>query len=128
MITYEFTEGKGDYIINTKDIVIGDEILFNRALFTGSYTNATYIGVEILEAKILKESYGKDKQQHTFTLLNIKTNKTFRIKGRNIYSLNVYRKEWIDEDARQEIADEKHERGSDARAERDERKAGYQYV
>jgi len=128
MLTYDFTKENSNYPVETKDIVTGDAITFNRAVFSGSYTNAKYEGVEVIEAQILKESYGKDKQQHTFTLLNLKTSKTFRIKGRNIYSLGVYRKLWADEEERQKIADEKHERGSEARDARRERKLESCYI
>ncbi len=71
--------------------------------------------------KIIKDSYGKDKQQHTFTL-ELDDGKMMRIKGRNLYSQGTFRKKWQDESLRHKILDEKHQRGNLARSSRFKRK------
>ena len=52
----------------TGDVCAGDVILFTEAVFGGSYRKPRFLGERRIAAKVLKDSYGKDKQQHTFTL------------------------------------------------------------
>jgi len=121
----------GDYSINAQgDVVTGDEIRFVEAVFGGSFRNPKYLGTRTVWAKVLKDSYGAAKQQHTFTLEVVRSdgvqpltagNKTTR-KGRNIYRNEVYRKEWPDEAVRDQAAAEKHTRGDVARSARDRRR------
>lgn len=105
----------------TGDAVAGDEVCFERAKFTGSFRNSKFAGFEKIEGKIIADSYGKDKQQHTFTLLLLNGEKT-RIKGRNLYSNGLYRKPWQDESLRLVALEEKHGRGDIARLRRNVRK------
>ncbi|SEQ87725.1 hypothetical protein SAMN05216548_108174 [Faunimonas pinastri] len=115
--------GDEEYSIRcTGDACRGDEVRFYRAIFSGSYRRASFEGFERVTGKIISDSYGSAKQQHTFTILLGDGTKT-RIKGRNLYSNGVYRKPWADQNARQEALDEKHERGDSARAYRDWRRA-----
>ncbi len=115
----------------TGDVVTGDIIRFSEAVFGGSYRKAKFLGSRIIEAKVLKDSYGSAKQQHTFTLEvlasegydALKSGKTTR-KGRNVYRNDTFRKAWEDEANRTYALDEKHDRGNDARAVRDARR-GY---
>lgn len=110
------------YSINaTGDAVVGDEVEFKRAIFTGSFRSPTFAGHETVRGKIIKDSYGADKQQHTFTLVD-DAGKEFRIKGRNLYREGLARRPWSDEAARGIAADEKHTRGDSARAVRAMRK------
>ena len=104
----------------TGDIVTGDEVTFERAVFKGSYRNARFSHNETISGIVTKDSYGADKQQHTFTILK-DDGETIRIKGRNLYRNGVTRKLWIDEDKRREVANAKHARGDSARAERESR-------
>lgn len=107
------------YKINcTGDVVAGDEITFERAVFKGSIRKPKFDHMERIFAKVLKDSYGKKKQQHTFTLLNIETNETFQIRGRNVYRNGTMRKKWKNESKRISALCEKHERGDIAREER----------
>ena len=106
----------------TGDAVTGDEVAFERATFSGSFRNAKFAGFERVSGRIIKDSYGADKQQHTFTLA-LADGSTMRIKGRNLYANGVWRKAWSDEAARKPALDEKHARGDAARRARDERKA-----
>ena len=110
--------GDDDYHINcTGDCVVGDEVRFERAVFSGSFRRPTFVGFEIITAKIVNDSYGPDKQQHTFSL-KTEDGDNILIKGRNLYRNGVYRKPWEDEAARDIIVDEKHKRGDAARTER----------
>jgi len=96
------------------DAVQGDQVLFEKTIFTGTYPNSTFSHLETVEGKIIKESYGAEKQQHTFTLL-LDDGSNMRIKGRNLYKNGCLRKEWDDEDMRNMMLDEKHDRGNEAR-------------
>lgn len=108
----------------TGDAVVGDEVCFERAMFSGSYHRPQFAGFERVTGTIEADSYGEAKQQHTFTIETAAGR--IRIKGRNLYRNRVWRRPWTDETERTEAATEKHERGDAARAERDERRAiGY---
>lgn len=114
--------GDDDYHIKcTEDVVVVDEVRFERAVFSVSYRRPTFDGFEMVTAKIVKDSYGRDKQQHTFTLETEDGDK-IRIKGRNLYKNGVYRKPWEDESERKLSVDEKHQRGDAARSERRQRR------
>ena len=51
----------------TGDVVAGDRILFKEATFIGSYHKPRFAGYRTIAAKVLKDSYGKQRAQHTFT-------------------------------------------------------------
>lgn len=119
-MSYQVSDYRGDeeFPINcTGDAVIGDEVRFERATFTGNFRNAKFSGFERITGKIIKDSYGAEKQQHTFTL-ELADGSTLRIKGRNLYNNGTYRKCWGDESRRAAVADEKHSRGDRARTAR----------
>ena len=120
---------KGDKtycICCTGDTVVGDRVRFDRATFGGSWRKPTFAGYERVTGEIIRDSYGADKQQHTFTLRigGKHTGYEIRIKGRNLYRNGVWRKPWPDEAQRRAAVNEKHKRGARARAERFERKYG----
>jgi len=120
---YQESQYKGDaeYSIRcTGDAVCGDEVRFERAVFTGSFRAAKFSHFELITGTITKDSYGAAKQQHTFTL-QLSDGNTTRIKGRNLYANGTYRKPWINESKRVAARDEKHERGNQARATRTRR-------
>jgi hypothetical protein len=113
--------GDADYCVCcTGDCVVGDEVSFDRATFTGSFRSAHFAGFERVSGTIIADSYGREKQQHTFTLLV--SGYKIMIKGRNLYAAGTYRRPWADESLRQLARDEKHSRGSIARTARNERK------
>lgn len=56
------------WIDTTGDVVVGDTIKFTEAVFEGSYKNPKYKGDREIEAYIYSESYGKAKQQHSFSI------------------------------------------------------------
>lgn len=97
----------------TGDATQGDEVVFVEAQFTGSFKSAKFTGFEVVEGKIIKDSYGADKQQHTFTL-ELKDGSKKMIKGRNIYKYGLFAKP-RDFEERQENLEEKHYRGEKAR-------------
>jgi hypothetical protein len=108
----------------TGDVVVGDEVRFSRALFTGSWRNAKFAGLELVTGTVIRDSYGKQKQQHTFTI-ELPDGNTLAIKGRNLYRNGCWRKPWDDEAAREKARTEKHFRGACARQARNERVNGY---
>ena len=95
----------------TGDCCVGDNIAFFNA---GKCEERMY-GV------IVADSYGADKQQHTFTVL-LSTGDKVLIKGRNLYKNGVKRMKWDNEENREKVLDEKHERGDAARAAKKARK------
>jgi hypothetical protein len=106
------------YSVNcTGDVVVGDRIEFDRAVFGGSYRHPVFLENETVQALVLRESYGRQKQQHTFTLQRA-DGTTFRIKGRNIYRNGTKRQPWANESLRHEAESEKHARGDRARSAR----------
>jgi len=114
---------KGDdtYTIDcTGDAVVGDEVCFSRTCFVGEYPKAKFDGYKTVTATIIRDSYGVDRGQHTFTLRD-EEGYEFRIKGRNLYGNGLYRKRWTNERDRCAIQDDKHWRGNRARRDRAER-------
>ena len=115
-------DGDDTYSIDcTGDCVTGDEVRFDRATFTGSHRRPKFAGFERVTGRIVRDSYGAQKQQHTFTLRLADGSET-RIKGRNLYRQGTHRKPWSDESARQIEADKKHRRGDAARKQREIRR------
>jgi hypothetical protein len=113
--------GDDTYTINcTGDVCSGDEIAFERARFTGSYRRPQFDGFELICGRVERESYGAQRQQHTFTL-RLPDGSTTLIKGRNLYKNGVWRKPWPDESARVASLHEKHARGRVARAQKERR-------
>ena len=118
------------------DACRGDVILFTEGVFSGSYRKPRFVGERRIAARIVKDSYGSAKQQHTFTIEVIASDGTDPLepgtvtkrKGRNIYRNGTLRQEWPDEAARNEVLDDKHQRGDAAREARDERKGVYDFV
>ena len=110
----------------TGDVVKGDCIQFKESVFSGSYRKPKFKGERTIKAEVLSESYGDKKQQHTFTLRVIQSEgyepiepeKVIRRKGRNIYRNGTKRRPWENELARNQVLDEKHNRGEIARRER----------
>lgn len=98
----------------TGDVVRGDEVRFERAVFSGSFRKPIFSHIEIVSGMVVSESYGRAKQQHTFTL-KLLDGSILRIKGRNLYRRAVWRKPWPDESERALALKEKHSRGREAR-------------
>lgn len=113
----------------TGDVVMGDKIEFTEGVFFGSYPRSRFAGRRTIRAEVIAESYGQTRQQHTFTLKvaesfgmdRLQVGTTIYRKGRTIYRNGTHRQAWTDEICRKLIADEKHNRGSQARTKRAER-------
>ena len=107
----------------TGDVVIGDTVLFEEAVFGGSHRKPKFLGMRVIKAEVLRESYGERKQQHTFSLRVIESTgyepieegKEVRRKARNVYRSGTLRVRWEDESKRVEVLREKHGRGGAAR-------------
>lgn len=112
-----FTGDAAHIIPCTGDCVCGDHPAFERATFQGSRTRPTFAGFQLVTGEIVADSYGVDKQQHTCTV-SLADGSTTRIKGRNLYANRTYRTAWPDEAQRSRVANEKHQRGDVARAQR----------
>lgn len=114
----------------TGDACTGDVILFEEGVFGGSRFNPKFLGRRRVVALIEKESYGAERQQHTFSLEvlasdgvdALKVGAHIRRKGRNIYRNGTRRQEWPSEADRRVAIRDKHTRGDAARAVRDERR------
>ncbi|KAK1358532.1 zinc finger CCCH domain-containing protein 62-like [Heracleum sosnowskyi] len=123
------------FTLNCKgDACMGDVVMFEQTVYEMfSIASRSSVGppcgTRIVAGRIVKESYGAAKQQHTFTV-EVLWSKGVRphpplhpllIKGRNLYKLKTMRQRWQDEGERQKILLEKHNRGSIARLSRDTR-------
>ncbi|XP_038899462.1 zinc finger CCCH domain-containing protein 62-like [Benincasa hispida] len=123
------------FIVNCKgDACMGDVVMFEQKVYE-MYNIASRSsigpsrGTRTVVGRIVKESYGSSKQQHTFTIevLWSKGEKPLPplhpllIKGRNLYRIKTFRQTWEDEGERQKVLMEKHARGSLARSNRETR-------
>lgn len=125
------------------DVCAGDVIRFRETVWSDEYnlykrwrqSTPKPAGKRTITALVLRDSYGRDKQQHTFTLIVMKCvgdsplrkGEQILRKGRNVYRWGVERRRWKDETARQAQLAEKHARGSTARAERAQRRMAYDF-
>lgn len=115
------------YSINcTGDACTNDEVLFMQAIWERKPINRfgklanQIVDYKWIEGTIIKDSYGTEKQQHTFTiLLKNQRGKKILIKGRNLYKVCCFRKPRENRDT--DLLD-KRQRGNAARNARFERK------
>ena len=114
----------------TGNVCVGDTIKFTENVFGGSYSKPKFLGERTIIAMVVNDSYGTQKQQHTFSLIIIQSTgydplkpsvKTTR-KGRNIYRNGTKRAKWSNETDRKTAIDEKHQRGNLARKAREIRR------
>lgn len=123
------------FTLNCKgDACMGDVVMFEQTVYemfniASRSSVGPPCGTRVVAGRIVNESYGAAKQQHTFTI-EVLWSKGERphpplhpllIKGRNLYKLKTMRQRWQDEGERQKILLEKHNRGSIARLNRDTR-------
>jgi len=110
----------------TGDACVGDVILFAESVFGGSYHKPIFLGERRIAARIVRDSYGRAKQQHTFTLEildsdgcdPLKPGSITTRKGRNVYRNGTLRQPWTADTDRRVSLDDKHRRGDAARATR----------
>ncbi|MCC7510190.1 MAG: hypothetical protein IT464_12590 [Planctomycetes bacterium] len=115
----------------TGDVCTGDVVTFRESVWGGTLRKPVKLGERVITAYVARDSYGRAKQQHTFTLHVIHVSGdccadvpavTTR-KGRNMYRFGTARLAWAREAARGDALGEKHARGNAARAQRDARRA-----
>ncbi|XP_042022388.1 zinc finger CCCH domain-containing protein 62-like [Salvia splendens] len=114
------------FIINcTGDVCQGDTVLFHQKVHRMSGERARRTtGRRTVAGRVIKESYGATRQQHTFTVEVLwsrgdkKLDPLFPllVKGRNLYRMKTCRQLWKNEKERVEVLSEKHRRGDAARA------------
>lgn len=126
---------KSAFTINcTGDVCKGDVVLFTQKVykkFDKVCRGGDLLGRRSIAGKIVKESYGAAKQQHTFTVevlwskgvKKLPTLYPLLIKGRNLYRMKTFRQPWKNEKERLEVLEEKHKRGAAARSIRQTRQA-----
>ncbi|XP_074295388.1 uncharacterized protein LOC141623211 isoform X2 [Silene latifolia] len=125
---------RSSFNINCKgDVCRGDIVLFKQKVY-GSFEKVTrngkLLGKRTIAGRVVKESYGAAKQQHTFTVEVLWSKGVKKlpplfpllVKGRNLYRLETYRQPWKNERERRNVLAEKHRRGAAARFKREKRK------
>lgn len=117
-----------NWIDCTGDVCRSDVILFTEAIWSGSRKKPQKIGEREIRGVVVNDSYGADKNQHTFTIVvsccsdnSILPNSKILRKGRNVYRNGTKRLLWEDEAARDSVLQEKHERGYENSLRREER-------
>ncbi|XP_058187460.1 zinc finger CCCH domain-containing protein 62-like isoform X4 [Rhododendron vialii] len=118
---------RSSFTINcTGDVCKGDTVLFTQKVykkFDKVTRSGTSIGKRTVAGRVVKESYGAAKQQHTFTV-EVLWSKGMKklpplfpllVKGRNLYKLKTFRQRWKNETERHKVLAEKHKRGAAAR-------------
>ncbi|KGN62051.1 hypothetical protein Csa_006128 [Cucumis sativus] len=118
---------KSSFVVNcTGDVCRGDTVLFTQkvyAKFDKVTRHGGLIGKRTVAGRVVKESYGASKQQHTFTVevlwsrgvRKLRPLYPLLVKGRNLYKLRTFRLLWNDEAERVQALAEKHRRGVAAR-------------
>ncbi|MCL7047714.1 hypothetical protein MKW94_012768, partial [Papaver nudicaule] len=108
------------------DVCRGDVVKFKQKVydkFDKVSRNGNLQGKRTIAGRVVKESYGAAKQQHTFTvevlwcrgLKKLPPLFPLLVKGRNLYRMKTYRQPWDNEAERASVLSEKHKRGSAAR-------------
>ncbi|XP_042432159.1 zinc finger CCCH domain-containing protein 62-like isoform X1 [Zingiber officinale] len=118
---------QSSFVINcTGDVCKGDVVLFRQRVydkFDKVRRRANEIGKRTIAGRVVKESYGAAKQQHTFTIEVLWSRGknalppmfALLVKGRNLYRLKTFRQPWSNELQRSKVLAEKHQRGAVAR-------------
>ncbi|KAF8668771.1 hypothetical protein HU200_051961 [Digitaria exilis] len=116
---------QSSFCINCKgDVCRGDAVLFKQKVYEKSgKRHAKCVGKRVVAGKVIKESYGKEKQQHTFTIQVFWSEGVGKllplhlllVKGRSLYRMMTFRQPWANEAERLKVLEEKHSRGDDAR-------------
>ncbi|KAL9247255.1 hypothetical protein vseg_020705 [Gypsophila vaccaria] len=123
------------FVLNCKgDACLGDVVMFEQTVYEGysivsRSATGPPCGKRTIAGRIVNESYGAAKQQHTFTVEVLWSKgqnplpplHPLLIKGRNLYKLDTRRQKWEDEAERQRVLSEKHSRGTVARSNREAR-------
>ncbi|KAJ4911022.1 SAP domain-containing protein [Raphanus sativus] len=131
---------RSSFAINCKgDVCKGDIVLFTQMVhhkYEKMKGSEDIMGIRTVAGKVVKESYGTAKQQHTFTIevlwcegmQKLPPLYPLLVKGRNLYGLLTLRQRWANEEDRVKVLSEKHCRGAAARKVMRERKIKSGYV
>ncbi|KAJ8764446.1 hypothetical protein K2173_006186 [Erythroxylum novogranatense] len=120
---------RSSFVVNCKgDVCKGDVVLFTQKVRSRS---GKILGTRTVAGRVVKESYGSAKQQHTFTVEVLWSRGIKKlpplfpllVKGRNLYRLRTFRQRWSNEAERVKVLAEKHQRGTAARLVRALRKS-----
>ncbi|XP_052300507.1 zinc finger CCCH domain-containing protein 62-like isoform X11 [Citrus sinensis] len=111
----------------TGDVVMFEQNVYKMFNIAACSASGPPFGKRIVAGRIVKESYGAAKQQHTFTIEVLWSKgekplpplRPLLIKGRNLYRLQTLRQRWEDEGERHKVLMEKHSRGFIARSNRE---------
>ncbi|VVA09536.1 Hypothetical predicted protein [Prunus dulcis] len=118
---------KSSFVVNcTGDVCKGDVVLFTQKVyekFDKVTRHGRILGKRTVAGRVVKESYGAAKQQHTFTVEVLWSRGIKKlcplfpllVKGRNLYRLRTFRQRWSNEAERSKVLAEKHRRGEAAR-------------
>ncbi|MCO5552148.1 hypothetical protein L7F22_005658 [Adiantum nelumboides] len=120
---------EASFFIDCKgDACVGDVVLFKQQVYDffnvgGRCSVGPPVGIRTIAGRIVRESYGSAKQQHTFTVEVLWSTgerplpplHQLIMKGRNLYRVKTLRQAWDDETARTRKLLEKHARGAVAR-------------
>ncbi|KAJ6774431.1 SAP DOMAIN-CONTAINING PROTEIN [Salix purpurea] len=126
---------RSSFFINCRgDVCKGDVVMFVQKVYS-KFNNVTrhgkILGSRTVAGRVVNESYGSAKQQHTFTVevlwskgvKKLPPLSPLLVKGRNLYKLRTFRQRWNNEAERQKILAEKHKRGTAARLARTMKKS-----
>ncbi|KAM5576476.1 zinc finger CCCH domain-containing protein 62 [Rosa sericea] len=118
---------RSSFVINcTGDVCKGDVVLFTQKVhqkFDKMTRHGRVLGKRVVAGRVVKESYGAAKQQHTFTV-EVLWSRGIKelcplfpllVKGRNLYKMKTFRQRWSNEAERSTVLAEKHRRGGAAR-------------
>ena len=124
--------------IDSDDVVAGDAIEFREEVRAGGWRNPQRLGERLVRGRVLRDSYGERRQQHTFMIEverstgadALEPGAVIRRRAGNLYRHGTRRAPWSDENARKEALAETHARGDRAGLERgreDEDMSGARY-
>ncbi|CAI7865549.1 unnamed protein product [Closterium sp. NIES-54] len=113
----------------TGDVCRKDVVLFRQRIFKGHSKKSKCLGCRMVAGRVVMESYGEKRQQHTFTveviwstgLQALPPMKQLLVKGRFLYKHKTFRQRWANEAERIAVIGEKHARGDKARSVRRKR-------
>ncbi|XP_062002692.1 zinc finger CCCH domain-containing protein 62 isoform X2 [Rosa rugosa] len=118
---------RSSFVINcTGDVCKEDVVLFTQKVhqkFDKMTRHGRVLGKRVVAGRVVKESYGAAKQQHTFTV-EVLWSRGIKelcplfpllVKGRNLYKMKTFRQRWSNEAERSTVLAEKHRRGGAAR-------------
>ncbi len=91
------------------ELTAGDKIFFEKAVFTGTYPEGKFSHLQLIEGKITKKSYWKEKN---LIMLTVKTDsgQIYRTSDMNVYRNSCERELWDDEDKRAELLGRENQR------------------